>query len=210
MSDVLIGLIALLVGAFLCFRGYAALRVVIAVWGALAGFLVGAGLIASVTGETFLASVLAWTVGIGVAVLFGLIAYLYYAVSVVIGMGAIGFALGTTLLVALGVTWSWVTVLGGVVAGVLLAVLAIVGDLPRVILAVIGAFAGASIALTGVLLLTGGLDGDELVDGATTQGLELGGWWYAAYLALAVVGVVVQLRDADARRGTLRDAWTRS
>ena len=209
MPDVVLGLLALLVGALLCFRGYAALRVVIALWGAFAGFFLGAGLVAGATGEGFLASALAWIVGAAVAMLFGLIAYLYYAVSVVIGMGAIGFALGTTAMVALGATWSWAIVLAGVAAAVLLAILAIVGDLPMVILALLGALAGASAILAGALLLLGVLESADLAAADTTEALELGWWWTAGYIVLAVVGFVVQLRSADARRGTLRQAWSR-
>jgi hypothetical protein len=207
MQDVVLGLLALLVGALLCFRGYAALRVVIAVWGAFTGFFLGAGLVAGVTGEGFLASALAWIVGAALAVVFGLVAYLYYAVSVVIGMGAIGFALGTTAVVALGVTWSWVIVLAGVAVAVLLALTAIVGDLPLVILALLGALAGSTTILAGVMLLTGVVDSPDFAAPGTTQALQLGWWWTAAYLGLAVVGLIVQLRSAEARRGTLRQAW---
>jgi hypothetical protein len=141
-------------------------------------------------------------------VVFGLIAYLYYAVSVVIGMGAIGFALGTTLMAALGVTWSWLVVLVGIVVGVLLAMLAIVGDLPLLILAILGAFAGASVTIAGVLLLVGVLDVEELAAPETTQTIELGWVWTAAYLVLGVAGLVVQLRSVEARRGTLRESWS--
>jgi hypothetical protein len=207
MSDVVLGLLAVLVGALLCFRGYAALRLVIAVWGAFTGFFLGASLVASVTGEGFLASALAWGVGTVVALAFGLVAYLYYAVSVVIGMGAIGFALGTTAMVAIGVSWSWVVVLVGVAAAVLLAVVAIVRDLPLVILAVLGAMAGATTMLAGVLLLVGQLRSGDLAVAGTPEELALGWWWSAAYLALALFGLVVQLRSERLRRGTLRDAW---
>ena len=207
VETVLIGLLAIVVGLALCFYGYAALRLVIAIWGAFAGFLLGAGVIAQVTGDGFLANGLAWLVGLGVALLFGLIAYLYYAVSVVLGMGAIGFALGTTLMAALGVSWSWLIVLVGVAVGVVLAFLAIAGDLPMLILAVLGAFAGSSVAITGALLLFGVLERDDLATPETTQTVALGWWWTVAYLVLAVVGLVVQLRSVEARRGTLRDAW---
>ncbi|TVR35645.1 MAG: DUF4203 domain-containing protein [Nitriliruptor sp.] len=207
MEDVAIGILAVLIGSLLCFRGYAALRVVIAVWGTFVGFLVGAGLVAGVTGEGLLASALAWTVGIAVAVLFGVLAYVYYAVSVIIGMGAIGFTLGTTVMVALGVTWSWVVVLVGLAAGVLLAILAIVGDLPLVILALLGAFAGASTIIAGLLLLFGVIERQDLAAPDTTAGLALGWWWTVGYVVLAIAGIAAQLRSAEARRGTLREDW---
>jgi hypothetical protein len=207
VETILIGLLAIVVGLALCFYGYAALRLVIAIWGAFAGFLLGAGIVASLTGDGFLATGLAWMVGLAAALLFGLIAYLYYAVSVVIGMGAMGFALGTTVMAALGVSWNWLVVLVGVVVGVLLAFLAIAGDLPMLILAILGAFAGASVTVTGALLLFGVLERDDLATAETTASVGLGWWWTAAYLVLAIVGLVVQLRSVEARKGTLRDAW---
>jgi hypothetical protein len=207
VDAILIGLFAIVVGLALCFYGYAALRIVIAIWGTFAGFLLGAGVVASVTGEGFLATGLAWLVGLAVGLVFGLIAYLYYAVSVVIGMGAIGFALGTTLMTALGVSWNWLLVLVGVAVGVLLAFLAIAGDLPMLILAVLGAFAGASVTITGLLLVTGVLQREDLATPETTQSIELGWWWTAAYLVLAVVGLVFQLRSLDDRQRTLRQSW---
>jgi hypothetical protein len=207
MADILVGLLAVVIGGALLVQGYAALRVVVALWGAFAGFLIGAGVTAEVMGEGFLASFLGWGVGFAVALVFGLLAYLYYAVSVVIGMGAIGFALGTTAMVALGVSWSWVIVLVGLAVGVLLAMLAIVGDLPMVILAVLGAFAGSSIVIAGLLLILGRLDRADLATSDTTSSLELGWWWTLAYVVLAIVGLGAQLRSAEARRGTLRDGW---
>jgi hypothetical protein len=208
VSDVVLGLLALLIGGVLCFRGYAALRAVIAAWGASAGFLLGAGLMAQLTGDPYLGTVGSWLVAILVALLFGLLAYLYYAISVVIGMGAIGFALGTTLMVVLGVTWSWVIIVVGLVAAVALAVLAIVADLPLVILAVLGAFAGASAMIAGALLLLGRIGGDELTETATSTTLELGWIWTVAYIALAVAGLAAQLASPEVRGRSLRGTWT--
>ncbi len=207
METVMFGILAVLIGGLLCFRGYLAFRAVIAAWGAFAGFVIGGGLIAGLRGESFLGTVFGWTVALSLAVLFGLLAYLYYAVSVVIGMGAMGFALGTTLMAAIGVPWSWVVVLVGVAVGILLALLAVAADLPLAILTILSAFAGASSIVAGLLLFVGAMDRADLASPDTTAALELGWWWIALYVALAVVGLVVQFRDAEARRGTLRDAW---
>lgn len=207
MGDLLVGIIAVVIGCALCFRGYAALRVVIAVWGAFAGFVLGAGVVAGATGEGFLASALAWVVGVATAVVFGLLAYVYYAISVLIGMSAIGFTLGTTVMVGLGVTWSWVIVLVGLVVGALLAILAIAGDLPKLLLTLLGALAGSSIAIAGLLLLIGRVDRGDLSAADTTATLDLWWGWTAAYVVLALAGLAAQLRDVGARRGILRDEW---
>lgn len=210
MGDIIVGILAVVVGALFCFRGYIAMRFIIPIWGAFAGFMLGAGLVASFAGEGFLASVLAWIVGFGVALIFGLFAYLYYEVSVFIAMSAIGFALGTGLMVALGVTWSWLIILVGVAVGVLLALFAMVGDLPMTILTVLTASAGATVSLAGVFLLLDVISVGDLTDESTTQQIGDDWWWYAIYLVLVVAGIISQVRSTERMRGSLRDSWDAS
>lgn len=205
VDTAIVGLIAILVGAVFCFRGYLAMRIIIPLWGAYVGFLLGAGL---VSGGDFLGTTSSWVLGLAVALLFGLLAYLYYAVAVILGMSAIGFVLGTSAMVALGVTWSWVVVSVGVTAAVVLAVVALLGDMPMVILTVLTALAGASTIVAGVMLVFGVIELDDLGSGVTTEQLDDDWWWYALYGALAVAGMITQLGDTARRRATLRDAWS--
>ena len=210
MEDILLGIIAILVGGLFCFRGYLAMRVVIPIWGALSGFVLGAGLITSWTGDGFLSTTLSWIVGAAVALVFGLLAYLYYEVSVVIVMGAVGFILGATLLAALGVTWTWVVVLAGLAFGALLAILAIVGDLPMGILTILTAFAGSSAMVVGTMLLLNIVSTGDFDDTTVTERIADDWWWYLIYLGLAIAGMVAQFRSTASMRESLRDAWSES
>src|SRR5664280_2081251 len=158
MSDVILGLLALAVGALFCFRGYLTMRLVIPVWGAFAGFLLGAGLVNGFSNSRFLVGALSWVVGIAVGLLFAVFAYAYYEVSVVLAMAATGFVLGATLMVALNVTWTWVVIVVGVLAGLALAVLAILADLPMILLVVLTAMAGAATLVAGCMLVAGSLN----------------------------------------------------
>ncbi|MFK8023525.1 MAG: DUF4203 domain-containing protein [Ilumatobacter sp.] len=205
MTDFVVGLLAMLTGLVFCFRGYLAMRVVIPIWGAFAGFVLGAGLVSGDAG--FLGSALGWLLGIGLAIVFGTIAYLYYEVSVVIGMMGIGFVLGTSLMVALGVTWSWLIVLSGVALAVLLAVIAIVAEVPMLLLTVLTALAGASTVVGGVMLLVGTIDVEDLEVGATTENAAENAWWYLLYGLMVAAGILAQFLDVARRRSTLRDAW---
>lgn len=205
MNDIIVGVLAILTGAVFCFRGYLAMRIIIPLWGAFAGFMLGAGIVAGDAG--FLATALGWIVGVAVALAFGLIAYLFYEVAVMIGMIAIGFTLGTSLMVALGVTWSWVIVLSGVVLAVALAFVALVGDLPMTLLTVLTGLAGAATIVAGLMLVFGVTDLDEFDSAQTTETLNDDWWWYAIYLGLAVAGMVIQFTDVDRRRESLREAW---
>ena len=206
MNDIVVGLIAILTGAVFCFRGYLAMRIIIPLWGAFAGFMLGAGIVSGSDG--FLGSALGWIVGIVMAVVFGLLAYLYYEVAVVIGMLAIGFTLGTSLMVALGVTWSWVIVLSGVALAVALAFVALVADLPMALLTVLTGMAGASAIVAGLMLIFGVTDVGDFDSAQTTAALADDWWWYAIYLVLAIGGMIAQFIDVERRRETLRAAWS--
>jgi hypothetical protein len=208
MQDVIVGLLAIAVGALFCFRGYLALRVIIPIWGAFAGFVLGAGLVSAGSDDGFLRSVLGWVVGFALALLFGLIAYLYYEVSVVIAMMAIGFALGTSLMVAIGIDWAWIVAIVGIAAGLLLGIAAIAADLPMVLLTVLSALAGASTIVGGVMLLTGALGTDEITESASiTDQLHDEWWWYVMYVVIALVGIVAQVRAAERLSASMREAW---
>jgi hypothetical protein len=205
MNDIALGIIAILTGAVFCFRGYLAMRIVIPVWGAFAGFMLGAGIVSGDAG--FLGNALGWLVGLGLAIVFGVIAYLYYEVSVIIGMTGIGFVLGTSLMVMLGVDWNWLVVLSGVVLAVVLAFVAIVGDLPMVLLTVLTALAGAGTIVAGLMLLVGTVDVEDFDIGITTERAADNPWWYVIYGGLVVGGIIAQFTDVDRRRATLREAW---
>ncbi|MGO1315768.1 MAG: TM7S3/TM198-like domain-containing protein [Cellulomonadaceae bacterium] len=206
MEDVVIGVLALLVGALLCFNGYVALRAIIAVWGAFVGFALGAGLVASGTDGAVLASALGWVVAVALAVLFAVLAYAYYAVAVVVAMAAFGFVLGATALGALGVTWNWPIIIGSVALGVVLAFAAITANLPMLLLVVASAFSGAAVIVGAVMVLTGALEPSALTSGGRVEQIAQDWYWYAAYFVLAVLGLVVQLR-AVSGRAAMRQTW---
>jgi hypothetical protein len=207
MSDWVAGLLALGIGAVFCLWGYLAMRPMISIWGGLAGFGLGASIGADDGG--ILANTLSWTLAIVLGLLFALIAYLYYEVSVSIAMGSIGFTLGASLLVALGVTWNWVIVLAGLALGVVLAIVAIAGDLPAIILVVLSALAGASAIVAGLMLLTGALDTDQITQSAAlTEQLNDDWYWYVIWAVAAAVGLISQLRTRQQELATMREAWS--
>lgn len=206
MSDWVAGLLAIAVGAVFCFRGFIAMRIVIAIWGALAGFVLGAS-IGSEDGG-ILATTLSWTLGLVLAVVFAAIAYLYYVISIAIAMGSIGFVLGASLVVALGISWSWLIVLSGLALGIALAVLAIVGDLPTIVLVLLSAAAGASAITGGIMLLTGALETEQITrSAAITEELNDDWYWYAIWIGVAITGVVVQVMAAGRMAANMREAW---
>ena len=207
MDDIVAGLLAIAVGLALCLRGYFAIRILLPLWGAFVGFGLGAALVSAVTGDGLLATVASWAVGLAAAVLFAFGAYLYYEVSIVIATGAAGFVIGSTLLVALGIDWNWFVSLGGLTFGVAFAALAILADLPMVLLTVLTALAGAATTTTGLMVLVGAVELDELEGRGVLRAFEGEGAWWWAYAVLAIVGVVSQVRVLDSLGASVRSEW---
>lgn len=207
MTDILLGLIAIVVGLMFCFGGVHLLRIVIPIWGAFAGFAFGAGLVAAFAEEHFLGSVLGWILGLVFAVIFAVLAYLYYAVAIVLAIGSAGFALGSWLMVALGVSWNWLVVLVALAVGIVFGVAAVVLDMPMVVLVVIGAIGGAAVAVSGMMLLFGAIDTSTFTDGRFVALVKDDWWWYTIYLVLAVLGILSQSRQVAVLKASMRAQW---
>jgi hypothetical protein len=206
MPDVIVGLLAVAIGAFLCLRGQWAMRLLLAIWGAFVGFAVGAGLVDRLTDQGYLDTPVGWIVAIVLAILFAALAYLFFAISIILGMASMGFVLGGTLASALGVTEAWGLLLVGALCGAALAVLAIIANLPQLILIVVSAFAGASVVISGLMLIFDVIDTDALIDAEVTARDHPG--WYAGGIVLAVIGIVVQLRQTGTVRRSVRETWS--
>ena len=211
MHNLLLGLLAIAVGSLFCFRGYRTMRLVITLWGAFCGFLLGAGLVDRLTGTTFLVGAQSWLVGLVLAVIFGLLAYTFYEVSVVLAMAAAGFVLGADVMIALHIRWSWAVILVGVLVGVALAVIAVAGRLPMLLLAALTALAGAGTIVAGVMLLTGSLTAQDLGSAAVVSRIDDSAGWWVLYGGLTLAGILLQLRVSErlspGMRHSVRGQW---
>ena len=94
-----------------------------------------------------------------------------------------------------------------VAVGVLLALFAIITDLPMVLLVVVSALAGASAIIFGVLILVGYVGTDHLDSAEISTQLADRWWFYPAYIVLAIVGIISQLR-IERTHATIRAGWT--
>ena len=82
-------------------------------------------------------------------------------------MAAFGFAIGSGLVVALGIDWNWVAVLVGVAVGAVVGLVSIFGNMPMIVLVVFSSFAGAVGVVGGLMLLVGSLNSADFTRGAS-------------------------------------------
>lgn len=204
MSDVVVGVLALVIGLLLCFRGRGAMRILLALWGALVGFGLGMVVVAEMTGEGYLATTAGWVTALVLALVFSWLAFVFFSIAVVLGFASMGFVVGRTVAEALGVSEPWTIMAVGVVGGVVLGLLAALTDMPDLVLVVVSALAGASAAVAGLLLLLGTVDLDHYGD--TRVAVVDEPLWYVGQLALAAIGILVQVRHTRRAR-SLRQSW---
>jgi hypothetical protein len=161
-----LGLIGIGAGSLLAVFGVRFFWMLLALWGAVIGFLIGADIAAAVLGEGFLATLAGWIAGIAGAVVLGLLAGAFYWAAVIVLSGGVGVAIGAGILLMLGVEPGILTAAAGLGMGALLVVAAVVLRVPVVLVAVLTSFGGAGYAIVGALLMLGRVSVADLQGGA--------------------------------------------
>jgi Domain of unknown function (DUF4203) len=190
--DLIPALIAVAVGLVACFFGYRLFRAVLPVFGFVVGAIVGAQAVFLIFNEGIFATLLSIVAAVVVGIVFGLLAYFWWALGIVLAVGGMGFAIGNALLPALGLDLDIVSWLLGLAVGAGFAIAAIVLRLPRAIVVALTALWGAGATLGGVLIVLGQIEPEELGYGAVDAVVSESFLWLVVFLALAVVGAVWQ------------------
>jgi hypothetical protein len=207
MADIILGLLAIIAGGAMLVAGQFVLRLVIPIWGFFAGFAFGAGIVADFADEHFLGTVLGWVLGLVFAVIFALLAYFYYYVAIVLAMGAAGFAIGSGIVVALGISWNWVAVLVGLAVGLIIGLVSVVANLPMLVLVLVGSIAGAVGVTGGLMLLVGSLASANFSNGDFTDTVSNSFGWSLLLLVLAIGGILLQARQRALMRQSIHEVW---
>jgi hypothetical protein len=192
-----VGLITLLAGALFCFRGGAALRALMALWGGFVGFAIGAEVVSVATGRPPFAGPAGWLGALVGALVLASLVYVFYALAVIVTVGSIGFGLGAGLATAVGAGEAWVGA-AGLGGALLLAVIALTSELPRLLLVMLGALVGAAAMVGALMLLLGDLDLAHLTSQGIRNAVAASPWWTGVWVVLAALGTFVQLRRPPA------------
>ena len=190
------------------FAGQYVLRLILPIWGFFAGFAAGAGLVAGFADEHFLGTVLGWVLGLVMGLVLAILAYFFYAVAVILAMASFGFAIGSGLVVAIGIDWNWLAALAGLLVGAIVGVASIFLDMPMIVLIVLGSIAGAVSVVAGLMLLAGSLNSADFTRAAFTDSIEDGWGWYLTLLVLAFLGIIIQAWQRAVMRRTIHAYWS--
>jgi hypothetical protein len=198
MLQVLFGaFFALLVGLAFALWGYRLFLVLLPIWGFFAGFWLGAHGITLLLGDGFLATTTGWMVGLVVGFLLAIFSYLFYGLGIAVVAGSIGYAIGSGMMAAMGLTASWLLFIVGASVAVMVILLTLVFNLQKYVIITLTAIGGANAILLGILLLfnrvtLSGLSGA----GNAIQPVLADSWfWSIAWVLIAALGIFYQVRS---------------
>lgn len=189
---ILVALLSIFVGAGLLLSGYRAARFIIPLMGFLAGLSIGGAVIGNMADTPFLATALGIIVGLGTGLFLAVLAYLYYYVAVLILAGALGYWLGSGVLLMLGVNPGFLTAMLGLAGGLLVGGLAMIGDVPKYLLIILSAVAGAVVTVGGLMLLLHVIPLEVYSYTATHFAIANSFLWTVVTLVLLGVGIGFQ------------------
>jgi len=153
----------------------------------------GAAGMEAIFGDGFLSTVSGWVVGSFVGLLFAFIAWFWWYAGMVISAGTLGAILGTGLANLFGFSSDVAIFFFALIGFAAFLFFAFVSGLPIFLVIVNTALAGATIVITGLLLVINRVDREELGYGTAIAIIEESWWWVLVSAALAVAGIVIQL-----------------
>jgi hypothetical protein len=192
--EILFALLTLLVGVALLFGGFRLARIIIPIWGFVAGLSIGGTIIANMASTPFLGTALGIVIGLLLGAVFALISYLYYSVAVLVLVGAVGFWAGSNFIMLLGINPGLLTTLSGVVLGLLLAIGSLIVDVPKYLLIFATAMGGAMAVVGSLLLMFNQIPLSAFNYATVNQSVSGSFGWTLVALVLMVTGIATQTR----------------
>jgi Domain of unknown function (DUF4203) len=190
---VFVSLALMLLGVAICAFGYRLFVILLPLYGFFAGFIVTAQAIQQLLGGGFLATAGSWVFGFFVGLVCAVVAYFFYYAAIVILAASVGYELGAGIIANLGVNSGVIQFIVGAVLALAFIAGVLVFNLPKALIIVLTALAGAGMALAGVLVALGRVPLESLQYGVIGAFIHMSWFWMLAFLVLAACGVAVQL-----------------
>ena len=209
IQTLLLGILAIAIGAAVAFAGYKFFLFLLPLFGFVAGFWIGSQAMTELFGTGFLVEITSWVVGVVAGVILAIGSYFFWYVAVVALFGAVGFWLGDAVVTAILPDAGLLIFLAGLVVGAVFVIGAIALRFPKWAVLALTALGGAGVAVSGVLLLIGQINIEAIQDGPFTAAWNAGPIWAIATLVVAVAGFFAQDRstkDFEIDMSRYRDA----
>ncbi len=192
MEFFIVGILIALFGTALTVAGYQFYRVLLTVWGFLAGFGLAASIVASLLGQGFLATTTGWVFGIITGFALALASYALYELAVAILVGTMTYAITLGLFLAVGLPDGVIVNLTAIAVGLALAAASFFVKAAKALVVFFTSLAGATTIITGIMLITNqaAFFGNNISIVPSIIGQSI--WWSAIWVGLVIAGIVAQ------------------
>ena len=192
--DLIVGVILLFGGLAIGFAGLRFWFILLPILGFFAGLSAGVALMHWIFDEGIFSTGIGLVIGLFLGLIFAAISYLYWYIAVLFGAGYIGAELGSGFMRAIDVSSGFVIAVASIIGAIALVLIAIILFLPFIMVIVSTGIAGATWVMAGIMLIFGVVDRADLGFGAVTAAINDSWLWFLAWLVLAVLGILAQLR----------------
>jgi hypothetical protein len=189
-------MLAMFFGSVLAFAGYRFFMFLLPVLGFFFGFSLGAQTMQAIFGDGFLATTTSWIVGFFTALLFAVLSYLFYFAAVGLLAGALGYSLGTGIMMAIGFDFDFLVWIVGFIAGVALAVAVLVLNIQKWVIIAATALLGAGVIVGAFVYLFGGMPAAQLTANPVEYIITNSPLWLIVYITVAVLGFATQFQTS--------------
>ncbi|MCU0502920.1 MAG: DUF4203 domain-containing protein [Anaerolineae bacterium] len=190
------GMIGILFGLVLCFAGYRFFLILLPIWGFFFGFGFGLQTMQALLGDGSLATITSWVVGFVVALVFAVLAYLFYIAAVAIIAGSLGYSIATGLLLAIGMNMNFIVWLIGIVAGVALAVVVLKFNVQKWVIIIATGILGAGV-IVGSFMLMFAPKALEAMQNPVKAVLNTSPLLAILMIVVAVIGIIGQFKASS-------------
>ena len=197
IEGILIGLVAILVGAGWAFYGLRFFTIILPIWALFFGFVTGVQWGQDVFGQGFLGTVTSWIIGGVLALVLAALSYFWYYFAVTLAVGALGYTLGVGFMDFLGIDSSILGLIVGLIVGAVFAIGTFLLGVPAVLIVLVSAISGAAAMVNGALILLGRIKVEDLDSGLLSGLLTDSLIGVVAWGVIAVVAAFYQLRGVE-------------
>jgi hypothetical protein len=195
IEGIIVGLLAIAVGAGWATYGLKFFTIMLPIWAFFFGLLMGVQWGQDIFGQGFFGTITSWVIGGVFAIALALLSYFWYYAAVSIAVGAIGYALGVGLMDFLNIDASILGIIVGLIVGGIFLVAALATGFPAILIVIVSAIGGAATVVNGVLLIIGRIHLEDLSSGLVGGILTDTFIGIVAWIVLAALAFAYQLRD---------------
>jgi hypothetical protein len=195
LEGILVGLLAIVIGAAWAFYGLKLFTILLPLWAFFFGLVAGGQWAQQIFGEGFFSTVLSWGIGIVFGLVLAAISYFWYYAAIVILGGAVGYYLGVGFFEFLGFGTGVIALVVGLILGALFAIGTFLLGVPVLLVMIFSAFSGAAAIVNGVLILLGQIPVGAINVGIFGSLLHQGVVGTVAFILIGAAALIYQMRD---------------